>query len=112
MHSWTLNLRGLAASAVGVCRQDLPDADEAGWPSQLFAILTAIFGLASFALVLALIEQAGHTLSCDACKLFDHATQFAFQQLAPLTIVGVCLLFWHRPHVSQAVAQCPSRFGK
>jgi hypothetical protein len=51
-----------------VCRQDLPDADEAGWPSQLFAILTAIFGLASFALVLALIEQAGHTLRCDACN--------------------------------------------
>ena len=38
------------------CRQDLP-ADQAGWPSQLFAIITAVFGLASFALVLALIEQ-------------------------------------------------------
>lgn len=39
-----------------VLSQDLP-AGEAGIPSQLFAIFTAVFGLASFALVLALIEQ-------------------------------------------------------
>lgn len=38
------------------CRQDLPPS-QAGWPSQLFAVTIAIFGLASFALVLALIEQ-------------------------------------------------------
>lgn len=38
------------------CSQDLPTG-YAGWPSQLFAIITAVFGLASFALVLALIEQ-------------------------------------------------------
>ena len=40
-----------------LCRQDLPPAENAGWPSQFFAIVIAIFGLASFALVLALIEQ-------------------------------------------------------
>ena len=41
-----------------LCRQDLPE-EQAGWPSQLFAVITAVFGLASFALVLALIEQVG-----------------------------------------------------
>jgi anti-sigma factor RsiW len=44
--------------AAAACRQDLP-AEQAGWPSQLFGACTAIFGLASFALVLALIEQVG-----------------------------------------------------
>lgn len=38
------------------CRQDLP-AEYAGVPSQIFAVVTAVFGFASFALVLALIEQ-------------------------------------------------------
>lgn len=39
-----------------VCRQQLPE-DYAGFPSQLFAVLTAVFGLASFALVLTFVEQ-------------------------------------------------------
>ena len=45
-----------------LCRQDLPPAENAGWPSQFFAIVIAIFGLASFALVLALIEQVGRVM--------------------------------------------------
>ncbi|PRW57972.1 SAD1 UNC-84 domain 1- isoform A [Chlorella sorokiniana] len=48
------NLYKVLAVVLG---QDLPPAEDAGWPSQIFAIITAIFGLASFALVLALIEQ-------------------------------------------------------
>lgn len=47
------NLYKVLAVVLG---QDLPTG-YAGWPSQLFAIITAVFGLASFALVLALIEQ-------------------------------------------------------
>ena len=50
------NLYKVLAVVLG---QDLPPAEQAGWPSQLFAIVTAVFGLASFALVLALIEQVG-----------------------------------------------------
>ncbi|KAL4432522.1 hypothetical protein ABPG77_000459, partial [Micractinium sp. CCAP 211/92] len=47
------DLYGVLAVVLG---QDLPPG-QAGFPSQLFAVLTAVFGLASFALVLALIEQ-------------------------------------------------------
>ena len=50
-----------APAPAAACRQDLP-ADQAGWPSQIFAILVAVFGLASFALVLALIEQVRRRL--------------------------------------------------
>lgn len=39
--------------------QDLPQLGEPGWPSQVFAAMTLGVGLASFALVLALIEQVG-----------------------------------------------------
>jgi hypothetical protein len=61
---------------VPLCRQDLPE-EQAGWPSQLFAVITAVFGLASFALVLALIEQVGwaavgtllrDAMRCDAMR--------------------------------------------
>ncbi|GAB4823066.1 hypothetical protein N2152v2_010112 [Parachlorella kessleri] len=41
-----------------VLGQDLPQSNEVGLPSQVFAVLTVVLGLASFALVLALIEQA------------------------------------------------------
>jgi hypothetical protein len=41
--------------------QQLPDAD-AGLPSQLFGVAAASTGLASFALVLALVEQV-----CQCC---------------------------------------------
>ena len=52
-----------------VLGQDLPPAEFAGWPSQAFAIVTAVFGLASFALVLALIEQARGLPHCGSCQL-------------------------------------------
>lgn len=44
---------------VWVLGQDLPQ--DAGLASQVFAVLTVVLGLASFALVLALIEQVGGT---------------------------------------------------
>lgn len=43
---------------VVVLGQDLPDV-ASGLPGQLFAVAAAVVGLASFALVLALIEQVG-----------------------------------------------------
>ena len=57
----------------------------AGWPSQVFAIITAIFGLASFALVLALIEQVGLVACC--CLML-------FSKLEPACL-PVSLPAWH-----------------
>ncbi|PRW58011.1 hypothetical protein C2E21_3586 [Chlorella sorokiniana] len=54
LHTLWHNLYTVLAVVLG---QDLPPAESAGWPSQFFAIVVAVFGLASFALVLALIEQ-------------------------------------------------------
>ncbi|KAL4421222.1 hypothetical protein ABPG75_010513 [Micractinium tetrahymenae] len=53
LHQMWYSLYSVLAVVLG---QDLPPG-QAGWPSQLFAVVIAIFGLASFALVLALTEQ-------------------------------------------------------
>ena len=64
---WRLDVPACHAACTlrPTCRQDLPPAENAGLPSQLFAIIVAIFGLASFALVLALIEQVRGDSGCD-----------------------------------------------
>ncbi|KAI7839331.1 hypothetical protein COHA_006922 [Chlorella ohadii] len=67
---------------VVVLGQDLPPAEQAGWPSQIFAILTAIFGLASFALVLALIEQVVVLAWCESSRDIAQLTRILSQLCA------------------------------
>ena len=68
-------------------RQDLPPAENTGLPSQLFAIVVAIFGFASFALVLALIEQVGsgcgRAATVCACALLRNFATGAVRRPSP-----------------------------
>lgn len=85
-------------SITSPCRQDLPPAEYAGWPSQMFAIITAIFGLASFALVLALIEQVWR-------PLYPPAAAGRVQHLC-MPSCTVCPCSKQREQAQQALAAC------
>lgn len=54
---------------IWVLGQDLPQGEDAGLASQVFAVLTVTLGLASFALVLALIEQVGGHAAREAWQV-------------------------------------------
>ena len=92
------------------CRQDLP-AGSAAWPSQLFAVVVAVFGLASFALVLALIEQARGVVTqagASACAVRVSAAALRCCALCAGCSTGVstllllvCPAFMHPVHKLQ-----------